>query len=182
MYVNGCANFQWSIKCNRVWETTSQFTFVYDSPAWRRAIVFQETNRRAVFIWFRLMLPRVNSEYNRVTRKQLFLVYKIERSHPLARSGYNIIERERRKTIEEDPAITAFPRRGPEPQEDETFLSFYLVNTVSLYRPCSMHRALRLFVSVKKRASLAPGPVFSGRGGSNLKGNLCVRKNDRDYR
>lgn len=59
-------------------------------------------------------------------------------------------------------------------------LSLYLVGPISLYRPRSMHRALRLFVSVKKKASLAPDPVFSR--GSNLKGNLCVRKNDRDYR
>lgn len=33
---------------------------------------------------------------------------------------------------------------------------------------------------VKKEATPGTGPVFSG--GNNLKGNLCARKNDRDYR
>ena len=181
MNVDECINFQWSIKRNRVWEHESIYfrlrfagTAPYDC--------FQETNRRAVFIWFRLMLPRVNSEHNRVTRKQLFLVYKIERSHPLARSGYNIIERERRKTIEEDPTITTFPRRDPEPQEDEIFPLFLFISLVlSRFIILAQCIALSVFSSVLKREHLWHRVLFS-QGGSNLKGNLCVRKNDHDYR
>lgn len=126
------------------------------------------------------MLPSVNSEYNCVMRNNFSSCTKLKDLTPSRE--YNIIERERRKTIEEDRTITAFPRRDPKPQEDETpsSLSLYLVGPISLYRPRSMHRALGLFVSVKKEASLAPDLVFSGE--SNLKGNLCVRKNDRDYR
>lgn len=137
-------------------------------------------------IFERLMLPRVNSGCDRAVRRQLFLVYKIERScRPFSkRVDTGIGERGNgEKRSKRTPAITAFPRRDSEPQQDETF-SLFLLISVPFHlasSPRATHRALPLpLVRVKKRASLATGPVFSG--GSNLKGNLCVRKNDRDYR
>lgn len=126
MNINRCASSQWNIKRNRVWETTRQFIFVYDLPApCIRLFSRKPIAGRSSFDFNRLMLLHVNSRYNHVAWGQLFLVYKIERSRPLFECGYSIIERERRKTIV-DLAITAFPRRDPEPQEDERTFSFFL--------------------------------------------------------
>lgn len=86
------------------------------------------------------------------------------------------------KTIGEDPAITAFPRRDPEPHEDETFSLFLFISSVlSRFIVLAWCIALSFFSSVLKRGHLWHRALFS-QGGSNLKGNLCVRKNDHDYR
>lgn len=120
---------------------------------------------RSSFDFNRLMSLRVNSGYNHVAWRQLFLMYKIERSRPLLECGYSIIERERRKTIVEDFAITAFPRRDPEPQEDEILFSLflYLVRPISLYHPARCIE-LFLFSSALKRGHLWHRALFSQGG------------------
>lgn len=119
---------------------------------------------RSSFDFKRLMLLRVNSRYNHVARR-LLLIYKIERSRPLLECGYSIIEKERRKTIVEDLAITAFLRRDPEPQEDEDLfsLSLYLVRPISLYHPTRCIK-LFLFSSALKRGHLWHRTLFSQGG------------------
>lgn len=60
-------------------------------------------------------------------------------------------------------------------------LSLYLVSILSRFIVLARCIALSVFSSVLKRGHLWHRALFS-QGGSNLKGNLCVRKNDRDYR
>jgi len=167
-YIYTCTSYQWSVKCDRAWETAEVNLVLFTIRRRRTALFKKSIARRSSFDFERLMLLHVNSGYNRMAWGQLFLMYKIERSPlPLsfAESGYSISKRERRKTIGEDPTITAFPRRGIlNRRRTKPFLPFFLFRLSYLaLSSSSTCRALSLLlIRVKKRASLAPGPVFSG--------------------
>lgn len=121
---------------------------------------------RSSFDFNRLMLLRVNSRYNRVAWRQLFLMYKIERSRPLFECGYSIIERERRKTIVEDLAITAFPRRDPETTGGREPSPSFSLSCPSYLALSPSMRCIELFLlsSALKRGHLWHRALFSQGG------------------
>lgn len=139
----------------------------------RRTALFDEAIvRQSSFDFVRLMLLCVIfGKCNRVARGQLFLMYKIERSpclhptspsRPLTESGYSIGERQRGKTIEDDPAITVFPRRDLEPQAGRNFfLSFFICPVLSYFiAPTLSHRQSPFPPTLKRGHPWALGPVF----------------------
>lgn len=144
---------------------------------------FQETNRWAVFIWFQpSYVAPCKQQIQSCSMETTFPHVQNWKISPPFRLWIQHHWKETEKNDRRGPRYYRVSTKGSwTAGEREPFLSFSLSRPSYLaLSPCAMHRALPLLIRVKKRASLALGPVFSG--GSNLKGNLCVRKNDRDYR